>query len=207
MVSTERPPPPAEAGGTVEAGPDSAARAPVRGPALIVLGLALLIVVAGAIGSLVDTGGPPTTTVQHVRIADGTTVALTPAITAMRSIIGNGQPPSDILGNLAVPAGSQLVRTLDTGQGGAQYDETAYFSTRLGSAQVVDVYRTLLPKIGWSLTYHGSTDRPNVPGTEVLAKKGADDGYYWEIGVVASPTSPTGMTQYSVELFQQQDAD
>lgn len=39
----------------------------------------------------------------------------------------------------------------------------------------------------------------------MLAKQGSGDGYYWEVGVVISPTTTAGVTPYTVELFELPD--
>jgi hypothetical protein len=177
----------------------------IRGPALVVLGIAVFIVVVGVVASAVDSGGAPTLSVHSVTIPDGTTVQLTPATTAMKGIISAGEPPADILGNMAVPSGSTVVRTVDTDQNLTQFDRTVHFTIGLASGQVVDLYRALLPRLGWSVIYAGSGASRSASGTEVLAKKGSGDGFYWEAGVVVSPTAASGATPYSVELFELPD--
>jgi hypothetical protein len=177
----------------------------LRGPALIVLGIAVFIVVAGTVASALDSGSTPVLSLRRVTIPDGTVVRLTPATTAMRSIVGSGEPPADILGNLAVLSGSPAVRTVNSDQGQAQFDRTVFFTTGLSADQVVDAYRTLLPKLGWKVIYLGSGAQRGGQGTEVLAKRGSGDGFYWEVGAVVSPTTSTGSTPYSIELFELPD--
>ena len=43
--------------------------------------------------------------------------------------------PADILGNLAVPTGSTVVRTVNIDQNAAQFDRTVYFTRELSSAR------------------------------------------------------------------------
>ena len=136
----------------------------LRGPALVVLGIAVLIVVVGVVASALTSGSDTTLSVRTVTIPDGTVVPLTPAATAMRSVVSAGQPPADILGNLAVPTGSSVVRTVNIDQGVGQFDRTVVFRTGLSSDQVGDVYRTLLPKLGWKVTDSGSPAAGKAPG-------------------------------------------
>jgi hypothetical protein len=173
-----------------------------KGPALIVLGLAVFIVLLGVIGSALASGSSPTVSLKSVTVANGTVVHLTPATTAMRSIVSAGQPPADVLGNLAVPTGSRVVRTLSIDQNASQFDRTVYFSSDLSSGEVIDAYRALLPRLGWTIAYVGSGASRQAQQNEVLAKHGSGDGYYWEVGVVVSSTTSTGVTPYSVELFE-----
>jgi hypothetical protein len=177
----------------------------VRGPALIVLGIASFIVVAGIVASALNSGGNPTLSIRSVTIPDGTVVHLTPAATAMHRVVSLGEPPADILGNMAVPAASPVTGTVDSDQGQGQFDRTVSFHSGLSSNQVVDVYRTLLPRLGWQVVYVGSAAQRGKQGTEVLGRHGSGDGFYWEVGVVVSPTTSSGSTPFSVELFQLDD--
>jgi hypothetical protein len=179
--------------------------ASVRGPAGIVLGIALFIVIAGVVASALDSGNPPTTAIRSIAI-HGATVPLTPAATAMKSIVTTSGPPADIVGNMDVPADSQFTRFVNTDQGQVQFDRTVYFTTPLSTGQVVDLYRALLPRLGWQVIFAGAgIGRSGGHGTEVLGKKGSGDGFYWEVGAVVSPTTSAGTTPFSVELFQLPD--
>lgn len=176
-----------------------------RGPALIVLGIAVGILTIGIVASALISGSAPVLTLRHVTLPDGSTVALTPATSALHGIVGDGEPPADILGNLAVPTGSRLSGTIDSDQGVSQFDRTVSFTSLLGASQVVEVYRTFLPRLGWQVLYSGSAPQKGAGSTEVLAKHGSGDGYYWEVGVVVSPTTSAGVTPFSMELYEVPD--
>src|SRR5258708_2618911 len=118
MVTTA---PDDEAVGAIDSGGPRFQAFSVRGPALIVLGIALFIVILGVVASALDSGSSPTLTLRRVTISGGTVVALTPATQAMKSIESAGQPPADILGNLAIPADSPVSRTIDIDQNGNQF--------------------------------------------------------------------------------------
>jgi hypothetical protein len=206
MVSTvkeiETPPPEPEA---IDPEHRTYQKASVRGPALIVLGIAAFIIVAGIVASALSSGGSPTLSIHSATIPDGTVVHLTPAADAMHPIVSLGEPPADILGNLAVPAASPVTGTFDADRGQGQFDRTVSFHTGLSSNQVVDLYRNILPRLGWQVVYVGSAAQRGKQGTEVLGKHGSGDGFYWEVGVVVSPTTSSGTTLFSVELFQLAD--
>ncbi len=183
-------------------------RPALPGPALIVLGIAVVIVVVGLVGSAIvtDTAGKASpTNVHHVTLSDGTLIALTPATTALRSMVTEGQPPWDILDNLAVPSGSRTTGTVNNAQSAGQFDETVSFATSQAGDEVIDTYKTLLPKLGWQVIYDGPGLGHESSGTEVLAKRGSSDGYDWEVGVVVSPTTAAGTTPFSVEVFELSD--
>jgi len=197
-------PPPADDGAV---DPENRVYQPMSllGPALVVLGIAVLIVVAGVVASALDSGGTPTLSVAKVTIPGGTVVHLTPATSAMRSIVSAGEPPADILGNLAVPAGSTVTRTINADQGATQFDRTVVLRTGLPSDQVAALYHALLPRLGWALLDRGSPSSGATPGTVILYKKGSGDGYYWEVGATVSPTTAAGTTTFSLELFELPD--
>jgi len=175
-------------------------------PALVVLGIAVFIAVGGTVASALATSGSPTLALASVRIPDGTVVQLTPATTALKPIIGS-EPPADILAALAVPAGSTERSFVDTDQNLAQYDRSISFTSGLSSDQLVSFYQTLLPKLGWKVTATAA-DTAEAAGTiEVLATKGSDDGFYWEVGAVVQPSSSAGVTGFTVNLFEQPDED
>jgi hypothetical protein len=161
----------------------------LRGPAMVVLGIAVFILVAGVLASAFASGADPALSIHQITLPDGTTVHLTPATTALRSIVSAGEPPADILDPMAVPAHSTMVRTVDTDQGASQFDRTAYFETDLSSDQVVDLYHALLPRLGWKLLYSGGGLQRSGSGTGVLANKGSGDSFYWEVGETTTPTS------------------
>ena len=177
----------------------------IRGPALVVLGVAVFIVVVGVVASALASGSDTTLSIHRITIPDGTSVPLTPAATAMRSIVSAGEPPADILGNLAVPSGSAVTRSVDLDQGAGQFDRTVVFRTGLSADQVADLDRTLLPRLGWKVLDGGSPASGSTSGTVVLFKKGSGDSFYWEVGATVSPTTSTGTTTFSLELFELPD--
>jgi hypothetical protein len=183
-------------------------RMSLRGPAVIVLAIAVFILVGGVVASALFTSGSPKLTLTSITIPDGTVVQLTPATTALKPII-DSQPPSDILAALAVPAKSTERRFVNTDQNLTQYDRSVSFTSGLASDQLVAFYQTLLPKLGWKVTDTAADPAGTaVPGTiEVLATKGSQDGYYWEVGAVVSPSTSAGSTSFTIDLYEQEDQD
>jgi len=100
-----------------------------------------------------------------------------------------------------------VTRTENIDQDSGMYDRTVVFSTGLSSYQVTEVFHTLLPRLGWQVIYDGSGASTEAQSNEVLAKKASGDSFYWEVGVTVPPTSGSGTTTYSVELFELDDAD
>lgn len=181
----------------------------VRGPALIVLGLAVVILLGGTLAAaLTSTGPTPAARVAGATLSDGTHVTFSPATSRLRSIVTSGQPPTDILGSLGVLTTSDITGTVDGDQGTTQFDRTVDLHTSaLAQSQVVEAYRLFLQSHGWNVIYQGGAPQDVTGSTELLAKKGSSDGFYWEIGVVVSPTTATGSTSYSIEVFETPDGN
>jgi hypothetical protein len=179
----------------------------VRTPALIVLGLAVVILLGGVVGGILTSGSTPTFHVAHVTLSDGTRVAVSPATDRLRTIEANGEPPADILGNLGVLTNSKVTGLVNSDQNAAQFDRTVTLTSTLAQVQVAEAYQRLVKAGGWNVIYHGPAPQGAAGTTEVLARRGSGDGFYWEIGVVVSPTTPTGSTPYSIEVFETPDGN
>jgi hypothetical protein len=177
-------------------------RMSLRGPAIIVVGIAAFILVGGVLASILTAGSNPVLSLHSIRIPDGTVVKLTPATTALKPIISS-EPPADILSALAVPTGSVTRHWVNIDQGHTQYDRSVSFTTGLSSDQVVDVYKTGLPRLGWKLLYQGQGTANGVSGTEVLARRASGDGYYWEVGVIVPPATSSGITPFTLVVLEQ----
>jgi hypothetical protein len=180
----------------------------VRGPALIVLGLAVFILIGGVVASALSSSSSNATyTLRQITLPDGTKVAMVPASVKFHSIVANGEPPADILGNLGAPKESVVTGILNSDQNAAQFDRTVDLTSRLSQDQVISVYSRMLRDDGWQVIYTGTAPQGSLGTTEVLAKRGSSDGFYWETGVVVSPTTPAGITSYTVEVLQVPDGN
>jgi hypothetical protein len=195
-----------DGGAAFDSGHRTYQRLSLRGPALIVLGIAVVILVGGVVASALATSGSSALPFHSVTLPDGTEVALTPATAALKPVI-TSEPPADILGSLAVPAGSTRGAFVDTDQNQTQYDRSVTFTSGLSSDQLVSFFQTLLPKLGWKVTASAPATGATAGATEVLATKGSNDGFYWEVGAVVDPGSSTGLTSFTVHLYELPDQD
>jgi hypothetical protein len=180
------------------------ARLSLKSPAVIVLAIALVILIGGITASALATGGSTTLKLHSVTLADGTVVHLEPALQALKPIETDGNPPADVLAALAVPAGSKTTGSLNTDQGSTQFDRTVDFTSTLPAFRVQDFYQVVFKQLGWKLIANGP-DAYQAGSTQLLAKKGSNDGFYWEAGVVVSPTTSAGVTPFTLRLFQVPD--
>jgi hypothetical protein len=74
----------------------------------------------------------------------------------------------------------------------------------MSAYQVQDFYAVLFKRLGWKLLSNGP-DSYQAGSTAILAKKGSNDGYYWEAGVVVSPTTGAGVTPFTLRVFEVAD--
>ena len=179
----------------------------IKGPALIVLGLAVVILLGGVAAAALSSRSNPTFSIRQVTLDDGTTVHLVPATVKLHDIVDNSEPPADIIGQLGIPQESMVTGILNSDRHTAQFDRTVRLTSQLAQPQVTEAYRRMLHAVAWKIIYEGPAPQ-GVPGaTEILAKLGSSDGFYWEVGVVVSPTTPAGATHYSVEVLQTPDGN
>ena len=194
-------------------GPDDGTSVPshepmsIKGPALIVLGLAVVILLGGVAAAALSSSSNPSFSIRQVTLDDGTTVHLVPATVSLHGIVDNSEPPADIIDQLGIPQESMVTGILNSDRHTAQFDRTVKLSSQLAQPQVIEAYRRMLHAVAWKIIYEGPAPQ-GVPGaTEILAKLGSSDGFYWEVGVVVSPTTPAGATHYSVEVLQTPDGN
>jgi hypothetical protein len=179
-------------------------------PALVVLGLAVLIVVLFGVGSALwgsgTTAGPRRPAATKV---PGTSLVAVPAALLLGPIVQPGSPPANIVDALTVPRGTRAGVSVDHSAGAGQYDQEMHLTLAASEEAVITFYRVELPALGWHIT---STGPPTgQPGTELLAEQSGGDGWQWEVGVVISPTtfggSPTGSTPFALRLIQVPDGN
>jgi hypothetical protein len=206
VTEVEHPETSPENGPDDESGPayEPVGRMSLKSPAVIVVAIALVILIGGITAEALTTGGSPSPTFQSVKLVDGSVVHLEQGNQALRPVEASGTPPSDILAALAVPTGTKTTGSLNTDQNTTQYDRTVDFSSTMTADRVQNFYQVVLNRLGWKVISSGP-DSYQPGSNEVLAKKGSTDGYYWEVGVVVSPTTGTGVTPFTLRLFEVPD--
>lgn len=160
-----------------------------RGPALVFVGLAVLVggsgfVAAALSGRPGSQAAPKAST--HLR---GVSLAAVPATKVLRPVVHGGEPPRDIAGALVVPS-----RTRETGSscgaGLDLYSCTVRLAVPARPPEVVGFYRAELTHEGWKVLAVDAT-AGTTNGTEIYAQKGSSDGFYWEVGVRIEPVTPS----------------
>ncbi|MGH8980444.1 MAG: hypothetical protein ACRDWE_05405 [Acidimicrobiales bacterium] len=158
-------------------------------PALIVVAIAAVLVLLFGIGAALVGSSRPKASPHplHVR---GATLAAEPAGRSLQAIETRGTPPSDVLGAVVVPKGASRTGAAKW-NGATQFSGTVDYAVPASQAAVVDFFSSELKARGWS-TPDVTAARSPKGATEVLAQRGSSDGWYWEIGIVVSPTKFAG---------------
>jgi hypothetical protein len=172
---------------------------PSTKPALIVLGLILLIFLLGLVLELLSgSQSRPTAAPTSIATARGAVLQAVPARPLLKAITVVGQPPDDLLNALAVPRGATPVPGSAVDRGVELYDRTLRFEVPASEQDVISFFRAQLPAQHWRRLSQGPAAK--VPGYQILEQHPASDGHEWEIGVTVSPTAfstaptPSGRT-------------
>jgi hypothetical protein len=182
-------------------------------PAMIVVGLAALILVVFVTIGIVSSQSPAA--VKHstaTLTVPGVSLQAVPAAKLLSPIVSAGEPPNNILNAVALPAGSVRVSHQNNSGGAGQYDSQVVFRSDDSQAAVLAFYAADMKAQGWQVFDKGPAS--NNPGAlEVLGKLAGSDGYYWEMGATVSPTTfskggpARGVTDFTVRLFQVPDPE
>jgi hypothetical protein len=184
-------------------------RGPGLRPALVVVGIAGVLVLGFGTLAAVTGGSGPTAPPSRPSKVAGSSLTAVPAKAVLTPIERPGTPPADIVDNLTVPKGAAAHSHRDLNTSSTQYDEQMGFSVDASEAAVVAFYKADLRAEGWNVFNVGAASG-HQGAVEVLAQKASSDGWYWEVGAVVSPTtfghSGTGQTtDFTLRLFQESD--
>ena len=182
-------------------------------PAMIVVGLAALILVLFITIGIVSTQSPAAVKHSSTQVAvPGTQLRAVRAAGSLTPIISGGEPPNNIINAVSVPAGSVPDSHESNSAGAGQYDAQVTFSSGSSQAALVAFYAADMKLQGWQISDQGAAR--NDPGAlEVLGKLAGSDGYYWEMGATVNATTfptggpPRGITHFTVRLFQTPDPE
>jgi len=181
-------------------------------PAMIVFGLAALILVVFVTIAIVTSQSPAP--IKHSDAAvgvPGVTLRAVPAARLLSPIATGGDPPNNILNAVAVPVGSVRISHENNTPGASEYDEQVTFRSADSQAALQAFFAADMKLQGWQISSQGAA-RNDPHALEVLGKLAGSDGYYWDMGATVSATtfSPggpaRGSTDFTVRLFQEQDA-
>lgn len=155
-------------------------------PALFVLACVAVVTLGGFALALLGGGGTGSAVPGATRVP-GVAIDASSAATVIARIASGGDPPTDVVRSVVVPAGAVVVGTSSSDAGVSQYDRTVDLAVGAPPIEVVRFYTVELRRARWSLL---GTYPVSGGGTEVLAQRPSSDGYDWEIGVVVTPVTP-----------------
>ena len=149
------PPPSNGAPGKAPLPPPRPSRTLLR-PALIIVGLAVVIVVVFAVGAAVSTRPsgksptepPPVSGPVHTSAG---VVHPVPAAPLLAPITGPGEPPANIVASLTVPQGTKRVGYQTNPNNTQQYDRSVNLEWAGSQGAIVGFYRSVLPDAGWKI--------------------------------------------------------
>jgi hypothetical protein len=180
-------------------------------PAMIVVGLAVLIVAVFVTLAILSSHSPaPVKTSAAPSVVPGSTLRAEPAADALKPIVGSGEPPSNIVNAVSVPVGSVRISHQNNAAGAGQFDAQVTLRSADSQGALLAFFAATMHQDGWQVFDKGAA--ANNPGAlEVLGKLAGTDGYYWEMGATIPPTTfghgapPAGETHFTVRLLQQND--
>lgn len=196
--------------------PQSPQRPPKPGgisirPAMVVLGLAVLIlVVFVTIGILTSQSPQPVRTSNAPSAVEGTSLRAQVAAGLLSPIVTGGEPPTNVLNAVEIPVDAVRISHVDNAAGAGQYDAQVTFRSDASQAALLDFFAADMKQQGWQVFDKGPAS-DNHGALEVLGKLAGTDGYYWEMGATIQATTfgkgapPAGWTHFTVRLFQQGD--
>lgn len=207
-------PGPPDRGGSGGAPPPPRPAGPSVKLALIVVGIATLVLLIGIIGAALTSSGSAQAPATHtLRTAAGAGITAVPGRGVLAAITADGQPPSDILNVVPVPQGTVVTAGSATDNGIGLFDHTLSFTVPVSDQKVITFYGAELKSLKWQIVSQGPAPK-GTPGYRIVAQHPSEDGYEWEIGVTVAPTTfasttaaPADTTSYSLRLFAVTDDD
>jgi hypothetical protein len=162
---------------------------PSARPAMIPVGIAALVLIAGGISAaLTSSGSAQPASTHSLPTAKGATIKAVPGRSALHAIVTAGQPPADILNAVPLPKGAAVTKGSEANNTIGLYDHSLSFTAAVSEQRVIDFYRAELRALKWQLESQGPAPH-GTPGYRIVGQHPGDDGYEWEIGVTVAPTT------------------
>lgn len=163
--------------------------------AAIPLIAAMIILLAGAISGIIISNHPSSPAALS-KITGGDAISIQ---NAFRPLYTVGFPPSTVLNTLVIPKGSIVLNRKNFDHNLGRYDRAVYFFVNQPFHKTVNFFVHELPKLGWSTMSisppvdNSPNNSPNNSREQLLLKRGAADGWYWEVGITVdnSLTTPS----------------
>ena len=169
------------------------------GPAMIVLGVAVVTLVGFLIINVVANPRVTTSTTTIPIVVGGLGTETGHLLSTCQQA---GSPPSDIAAALIAPVTTTESSPARHPNGGAgDYDCVVALTTRASPGQLLGFYSSHLQARGWDLFSHGSGSGQS----QLLFQKAGSDTFYWVVGVTVTSTN-AGTTQWTYRIYQNSSA-
>ena len=134
-----------------------------------------------------------------------TDLAPTSAAQTWQPMLHAGQPPSDVLDNMVVPAAAVATGYQNRDQGVGQYDRAVELFVPASLIDVEGFYGSELPALGWHVRAVAYTS--DHQGRQVLGYRFSRDSYEWDARITVDSGSRSAVqgTALTVELYQVSD--
>lgn len=162
-------------------------RRPPVGPAAAVLGLAVLIVVLGSVVALIGTGSAHDAGVKLGSVVPGVGLRSVPAAGVLRHVAEPGEPPTNVLSDLRIPAGSRYEGSRTADKGVDQFNRSVTLGVPAPTSEVKSFYLKELARAHWHLQFDGRA----AGAIELLAQQNGNDGYAWGVAIQVMDVDPT----------------
>ena len=159
---------------------------PSLGPAVIVIIIAAVIVLGGAVLAVVGTPSAHAPASQLATNVPGVPYEAIPAAGDLRHIEAAGEPPPDVVKALTVPANSVYVGDSDEDANSDQFERSVTFTVPATSATVALFYSKELVGAKWSIEFNGSASGH----PEMIGQRSGSDGYQWRVAIVITSVNP-----------------
>lgn len=157
-------------------------------PALVVVGLALTVILLGGVVAVIGgSSAHPSASSGPSSVVPGSSLRAQSAAPLLSRIESAGEPPAAIVRSLAVPKGSTYLAKANKADGNGPFDSEVRISVPAPETATATFFRQLLSEERWVLQ---SQTSPSSGSTELIAQKGAADGYDWNVGITMTSTRP-----------------
>ncbi len=156
--------------------------------ALIVVGIAAILLVLGTLGAaLTSSQSKPTPAPVAIAEAPGAGLVPVTARTLLAPIVSEGQPPDNILNAIAVPEGTTAVSGSAINADVSLYDQSMGLVAPASQQAVITFVRVEMVAEHWQLIDHGSVKADG--SIQIIGQHPGTDGNEWELGITVSPTT------------------
>jgi hypothetical protein len=187
---------------------------PRKGPALIFLAVVGVVAIGGFLLAALSSG--PKAAPAPIGKVPGANISAASAASYVAKIAVAGEPPTNVIEALVVPADATLTKTQRENENLELFAGSISLSAPYQASDIITFYRLELAHEKWKVTRTDAT--ANGKGSELFATIAGSDGFYWELEVIVESSNPsvspalgggdaTVSSSVSLQLVELDDAD